>query len=187
MMVIRFLLPTVLVGIPTISAADSRLSLPVPWSLVQSHEQLFPSSCIPSGVELLLKLLGSVDPDFVGLQNEWRNRIDGSFADFDGRTLYGIQLRRQFWLPRDDRFPLDRLFTAIDEELDAGRYVIVSLPNGGGGWHIYLIHARGPDGEFLAVSRTYRSRDILLAADVKARIREARGTDILTYQRLSPR
>ena len=48
-------------------------------AVVNSHAQLDDYSCIPSAVELVLKLLGRVPHDFYDLQRAWANRSDGSF------------------------------------------------------------------------------------------------------------
>ena len=50
--------------------------------IVQKHEQLSCYSCIPMAVDLILKLLGRVTPDYLELQNEWndRNKDEGQSA-----------------------------------------------------------------------------------------------------------
>lgn len=60
-------------------------------NIVDQHEQKYNLSCIPSTVELILKLLNRVPVDYYKLQDEWQNRNDGSFTNFDGRTIEGIQ------------------------------------------------------------------------------------------------
>jgi len=149
--------------------------------IVSQHQQLDDCSCIPMAVELVLKLLGRVPADFYGLQLEWHNRKDGSFDAFDGRTISGVQFRLQFRLPRDDRFPLDDLFLTIENELKAGRYVIVSLAMPGGGWHMFVIHERLPSGEFRAVSRVHGRTETLIIDQVREIVKGMNGTDILTY------
>ena len=148
------------------------------WVKVDEHRQLYGWSCIPMSVELVLKLLGREPGEYFDLQRAWQNRKDGTFTDFDGRTIAGVTFRRQFFLPRDARFPMDSLFATIDSELDAGRYVIVSL------WwrsayHMFVIVDRTPGGDYRAVSK---AGDVTMeVSNVKARVRAIMGTDIMTY------
>ena len=132
-------------------------------------------------VELVLKLLGRVPPDFYDLQKEWNNRKDGSFAQFDGRTVAGLCFHMQFSLPRNENFPLADLFKTIEDELAANRFVIVSLATPGG-WHMFVICDKLPSGEFQAVSRIPRDPRTLLVEQTRAMIQNMKGTDILTYE-----
>jgi hypothetical protein len=150
-------------------------------TIVSQHQQLDDYSCIPMSVELVLKLVGRVPVDYYGLQREWRNRTDGSFAAFDGRTISGVRFRLQFSLARDDKFPLDDLFRTIEGELAIGRFVIISLAMPGG-WHMFVIHEMLPSGEFRAVSRSPHRREILVTEQVRGIVRQMKGTDILTYE-----
>jgi hypothetical protein len=146
-------------------------------SIVSQHLQLDHFSCIPMSVELVLKLLGRVHADFYNLQREWRNRTDGSFALFDGRTIAGVRFR----LHKD--LPLDDLFRTIEEELAAGRCVIVSLPSKFRGSHMWVIHEKLPSGEFRAVSKKSKgSAEIDVEEQVRAIVRRINGTHILTYE-----
>jgi hypothetical protein len=150
-------------------------------TIVSQHQQLDDYSCIPMSVELVLKLLGRVPADYYELQEEWRNRTDGSFAAFDGRTVAGVRFRLQFSLARDDKFPFDDLFRTIEGELAAGRFVIISLAMPGG-WHMFVIHEKLPSGEFRAVSRIPRRTETLVNDQVRRVVRQMKGTDILTYE-----
>src|SRR5271168_4875824 len=101
---------------------------------------------------MVLKLLGREPESYYELQESWKNKADGTFGDFDNKTIDGVTFHRQFGMPRGDQFPFADLFNAIDKELKAGRYVIVSLPSGGG-WHMYVIYDEDGKGDFLAVSK----------------------------------
>jgi hypothetical protein len=166
-------------------AGDIATTRPVPatrpsydWLKVDEHKQLFEMSCIPMSVEMVLKLLNRVPADYYELQNAWRNKMDGTFGEFDGKTIAGVTFHRQFFLPRNERFPLDRLFDTIDSELDQGRMVIASLALGSG-YHMFVIVDKTPSGEYRAVSK---NGDITLEiVNVKARIKAIGGTDITTY------
>ena len=79
--------------------------------IIDAHEQGFPMSCIPSSVEMLLKLLGRVPNSYRDLQLAWQNKSDGCWRDFNGKTFAGVTLRY-----RDD-YSTDQLFEAIDRGL----------------------------------------------------------------------
>jgi hypothetical protein len=148
--------------------------------IIENHRQLSGYSCIPMAVELILKLLGRASPDSLALQTEWNDRRSGSFSDFDGRIEKGVRFTRQFPQQRDDKFPLDRLFATIEDELAHGRYVAVALQVPGG-WHNYVLYNQLPDGEFEAVTKGRCPERI---TDVKQQVRDMNGTDILTYELL---
>lgn len=59
--------------------------------IIDQHQQISHRTCIPSAVEMVLKLLGEVDEDYYDLQNDW---INGSFVDFDGQTVSGVTFSR---------------------------------------------------------------------------------------------
>ncbi len=146
-------------------------------SIVDQHEQKYCLSCIPSCVELVLKLLGNVDGGYFGLQDEWQNRRDGSFGQFNGRQLFGLRFQNVFTAPRGAQFPLADLFQRIDEELALGRFVMISLQSAGG-WHMYVIHDRR-NGEYLSVSKL--CHQTINENRVKALVTAMGGTDILVY------
>jgi hypothetical protein len=145
--------------------------------VLETHKQLNEFSCIPMSIEFVLKLLGRVDVKYFDLQITWNDRQDGSFAQFDGKTIKGIKFTRQFSLPRDDKFPLENLFSIIKEELNHERYVIISLEVSGG-WHNYIIFDQIPNGEFKAITKGQQHEQINNVCEV---VRKMKGTDILTY------
>jgi hypothetical protein len=157
-------------------------------NVLAQHKQLFDYSCIPMSVEFVLKFLGKLPPGDFPFQENWGNRRDGSFSDFDGWTFDDVKFTRRFSHPRNNGFPLDDLFSTIENELASGRYVIVSfavpsLTNPGEtDYHDYVIWNRLPNGEFEAVTK----RQTLRINDVRERVRNMKGTDILTYQSESP-
>jgi hypothetical protein len=148
--------------------------------IVAAHTQLDDYSCIPMSVEYVLKLAGKVPPDYFDLQQAWHNKTTGSFADFDKREIAGVRFHLQFSLARDGSFPVDDLFRTIETELAADRYVIISLAVQGG-WHMFVIHEKLPDGEFDAVTKLKGGQNII-TKQVRAIVRKMRGTDILTYE-----
>ena len=147
--------------------------------IIDQHEQRYDVSCIPSSVEMVLKLLGREPESYYDLQDAWQHKFDGTFGDFDNRTIQGVTFHRQFFLPRNDQFPLTNLFTAIDSELKAGRFVIVSLTSGAG-WHMYVIYDEDESGDFKAVSKDMKKT--MTAVHLKKTITRMKGTDIMTYE-----
>ena len=146
--------------------------------VIDAHEQRYAMSCIPSSVEMVLKLMGRVPRSYYGLQNAWKNKADGSFHDFDGKTFEGVTFHQQFCMARDSAFPLARLFETIDRELNAGRFVIVGLA-AGNDFHNWVIYDEDADGEFLAVSKF--GKWTIQQRHVKKAITQMHGTDIGTY------
>jgi hypothetical protein len=147
--------------------------------IVDAHEQRFGMSCIPMSIEMVLKLLGRVPADYYELQNPWKEKADGNFRNFDGKTIKGLTFHQKFDLERNDQFPLTKLFETIDRELKAGRFVIVSLTSGSG-WHMYVIYDEDADGDFLAVSKI--GAKTIEAQHVKKIISKMKGTDIMAYE-----
>ncbi len=147
--------------------------------IVDDHEQRYGMSCIPMLIEMVLKLLGRVPRSYYELQTPWKEKADGNFRDFDGKTIQGVTFHKQFGLDRNGQFPLAKLFETIDRELKAGRFVIVSLTSGHG-WHMFVIYDEDPDGEFLAVSKD--GAKTIEERHVKKVITKMQGTDILTCE-----
>lgn len=147
-------------------------------TVVNNHNQIFQSSCIPSAVEMVLKYYKVVGFDFYDLQNEWKNKTDGSFRDFNNKELYGITFFQKFVLPRDTTFPIDSLFQTIENELKSGRKVIISLPSDTG-WHMFVICKQTPDGEFVSYSKT--GSHTLILRNTKEIVKKSNGTEIMTY------
>jgi len=146
--------------------------------VVNNHNQIFEMSCIPSAVEMVLKHYEVVDFDFYDLQNEWQNKTDGSFRDFDNKELYGITFSQKFVLPRDETFPIDSLFQTIADELKADKKVIISLP-ADIGWHMFVICKQTPDGEFVSYSKL--GSHTLILRNTKEIVKKSNGTEIMTY------
>jgi hypothetical protein len=147
--------------------------------IIDGHKQNDTMSCVPSSVEMVLKLLGRVPGSYYDLQTAWRNKTDGSFHDFDGKTFSGVTFHQGFTMARDSAFPLAKLFEAIDHELRAGRFVIVGLA-AGNGFHNWVIYDEATNGEFLAVSKG--GARTIEQHHVKRVITEMHGTDTGTYE-----
>lgn len=147
--------------------------------VIDQHAQRYGMSCIPSAVEMVLKLLGREPESYYELQDAWKEKSDGNFSNFDNKTLRGVTFHQQFNLPRNEQFPLTQLFQRIDSELKAGRFVIVSLQSGNG-WHMFVIYDEDAEGDFMAVSKN--GKDTSEANHLKNTIKRMKGTDIMTYE-----
>jgi hypothetical protein len=151
----------------------------------QTHEQKYPRSCIPMAVEFILKLLTRVPRDYFELQHEWNKSPYDNFSYFDGRIEHGIKFTKQFPHERGANFPINDLFATIEDELRQRKYVAVALRVPGTPYfHNYVVYNALSNGEFEAVTKCQYPEKI---ADVKRRVREMKGTDILTYELINDR
>lgn len=150
------------------------------YEAINKHKQIYTNSCIPSGIEMVLKLNKKVDSDFYNYQKIWGRKNEGNFANFDGLLLNEIRFHHLFDLRRNDNFPINDLFMTIDKELAEGRYVLISLPSDTG-WHIYVICNKLSNGDFVAYSKL--SSKNLILYNVKEIVRQVKGTDIMVYRK----
>jgi hypothetical protein len=157
--------------------------------IVDEHKQLFDSSCIPMTIEMVLKLTGREPVNFFKLQEAWQTKTDGSFADFDGKTIAGLTFHQRFKNPRNKDFPLKRLMSEIDKELKAGRYIIVSLQSGKDLFHMHVIYGKDADGDFVAITKAGSKASgakTIVVPHVKEILTKMEGTDIMTYEETEP-
>jgi len=160
-------------------AQETPDTLTYKFEAINKHRQIYASSCIPSCIEMVLKLNKKVDSNFYNYQKIWGNKIDGTFANFDGLLLNGLRFYQKFNILRNTNFPIEDLFMTIDKELLDGRYVIVSLPSDYG-WHMYVICNKLPNGEFVAYSKN--GGENMVETNVKQIIQRVKGTDIMIYR-----
>jgi hypothetical protein len=149
--------------------------------IIDYHKQLFTNSCIPSLVELVLKLNKKVPKDYYDLQRKWGNNCNGSWANFDDCRIYGLQFFHKYGISRGIDFPLKDLFFEIDIEITNNRYVLTSLASGKNSYHMWLIYKTAGE-EYHAVSKD--SSITIHEYSVKKKIRELQGTDILVYKNI---
>ncbi len=140
--------------------------------IIDAHEQILPLSCIPSAVEMVLKLLGRTPGSYHDLQLAWQNKSDGCFREFHNRTFAGVTFKYTAG-------PTEKLLEIIKQELSAGRFVVVGLRNPGG-WHSWVVYDQDSSGEFLAVSKDWGRT--LEESHVIQAIRRSGGTDLGTYE-----
>ena len=55
--------------------------------IIKAHKQKYEYSCIPSAIEMVLKLLRKVGIDYYDLQDEWDNKKTGNFSDLTDGPL----------------------------------------------------------------------------------------------------
>jgi len=173
----------------------------IDWGVIKQHEQRYHTTCIPSAVEMILKVLGKVDINYYEQQEAWKDKTTRNFRPFDGKTIEGVAFKIEFddkEYPRGSDFPIEKLFQFIDKELEVGRYVIISLPsllvsNLGfifGSFHMWVIYAKNGD-DYLAFSKVALSETDQIAKAtvildrVKHLVRMIQGTDILTYRMIA--
>ncbi len=140
--------------------------------IIDSHEQRFRMSCIPSAAEMVLKLLGCVPNSYYDLQRAWKNKSDGCFRDFNLKTFAGVTFKYTAG-------PTENLLELIDRELHAGRFVIIGLRNPSG-WHSWVVYDKDTSGEFLAVSKA--GKHTVEERQVKKAILRSGGTDVGSYE-----
>lgn len=150
--------------------------------IVDSHQQLYPTSCIPMAIELVLKLLGRISIDYYDLQKEVPDKTDLSFGNYNGRTINGIKFEMQFAEERNDDFPIDELFAEIERHLSNNEFIIISLENKFS-WHMWVVYKKDKNGDLLALGKVGKEgKDTEFIKDVKNVVIKMKGTDILTYQ-----
>ena len=149
-------------------------------TVIDAHEQKYKYSCIPSAVEIILKLLGKVDKYYYELQDDWDNKADGSFADFNGFQIEGVTFEHKFGSMRGSDFPYAELFNNIDDELASGRYVVVSLLTTSSKYHMYIIFDNKGD-DYQAFTKIF-SETTHFSGSIKNEIKKIQGTDILIYR-----
>jgi hypothetical protein len=149
--------------------------------IVVNHVQRFEYSCIPSAVEMVLKLSGLVGQEYYELQTAWRPDTNLDFRAYNGSVFEGLSFQRQFGIPPSPQFPINELFEMIDRELSLNHFVIISLAVNGG-WHMYVIFEKLAD-DYVAFTKTVlNGHQTLLISNVKEIVRQMEGTDILIYQ-----
>lgn len=147
--------------------------------IIDKHSQLFPRSMIPSAVEMILKLNNKVPFDYYDNQKMWRNNTNGGFINFDDISINGIRFHQKFNLNRGDNFPIDQLFSTIDQELAENRFVIISL-FANKSWWVHVIYGKTENHEYVAFTKA--GEKTLIERRVKEIVKQMKGTDIMIYK-----
>lgn len=154
-------------------------------NIIDQHKQLFTFSCIPSAVEMILKLEGKVNSAYYEHQMEWKNNKYGSFQNINGLETHGLIFNHQFPNSRGKHFSYISLYATIDNELELGRYVAIALPSGceknepSENYHNFIIFRKNVDDNYDALSK--EGPNTISLNDVKKWVEYLNGTDILTY------
>jgi hypothetical protein len=155
--------------------------------LIKSHIQIGINTCVPMSVEMVLKLEKRLPCDETSIQESMKSICPVGGNHFDGKVYNGIEFKQLFGPeqghPRGKDFPFDDLFKTIREELEKKKFVTVSLWEKEGGFHNYTIYDYDSErDEFLGVTkRIIGDPKLFEEKNVKKRIREMDGTDILVY------
>lgn len=164
------------------------------------HRQVICNTCIPMSVELVLKLINLMPHDDFSFQND-NSKIGHSDWIHKGFKYPfnepQVKFKREFKLTdypqykdkgdRGEHFLKDnhfeKLFETIDNELSEGRYVIISLNSGENCYHMEVIYNKINDDKYETV--TFYCSNLepkFWKQDLRKRVREMKGTDILTYK-----
>jgi len=154
----------------TACTPESNDTIPFDKDIIDKHSQLFPLSMIPSAVEMVLKLNHKVPVDYYDNQKMWRNNRDGSFLNYDSVSVNGLRFYQKFNLNRGENFPIDQLFTTIDQELSEKRFVLISLN---------VIYGKTENDDYAAFTKA--GKKTLMESRVKEIVRQMKGTDIMIY------
>jgi len=160
----------------------------VDLSKIVTHQQIYIDSCIPSAVEMILKLNSRVDEDYYSLQVEQyrklhiENNLDNekyrSFDYLNDQEYYRLKFTKF------SNQPAEELFQKIDKEINEDRYVIISLRNQNSfGFHMWIIYGYNKvNNDYLNFSKRYCSSDLICFDYLKDHVRYMGKTDILTYK-----
>jgi hypothetical protein len=165
--------------------------------IIDNHQQKFTNSCVPSAVEMILKLEGIMNPNSYFLQEAYGNNPRCG-DDFDKKIFTNGNLKIKFYkilLPS-----LKNIFDCIDSELNDNRCVLIPLktsPDGANCWtcHVHVVYDFSADGEYKTLTKL-PGQDTIDVTDTRTRftknynemitrLPEHRlGIDFLTYERL---
>lgn len=149
--------------------------------IIKNHKQKYLNSCVPMSIELVLKLMNTVQLSYYDLQKELKD-TPRSFKDFNGKVVNGVRMTLQYDINRDSNFPLEQLFNTIQQELEQGRFVNCAWKNEKmQSYHAYVIYGYNED-EFLAITTDFHNREFEYITDMKTRLINSKGSDILTFK-----
>jgi len=149
--------------------------------VMNSHSQKYENSCVPMGVEFVLKLTNQVGTNFYDLQDEKGNTSRWG-GDYHNRQISQTIITQEFNIDRGHSFPLNDLFSRIHQELKDGRFVNCAWkPENAPNFHAYIIYGFG-DNEFYAFTKYHRNNQVDYIYDMKSRLTAIQGSDILTFR-----
>lgn len=148
--------------------------------VLRNHIQKYSKSCVPMGIELALKLMGQAEINYYEIQDE-KGDNPSSGWDFNGKIYRGTRVNQEFPIVRGATFPLDDLFNRIIEELNAGGYVHCAWKeHPTDPYHAFIIYGYEGD-ELLAVTKYHNNSNVRYVNDMKRKLTDIQGSDILTF------
>jgi hypothetical protein len=167
----------------------------LPIDKAKGHEQIEGNSCVPMSVELVLKLEGEMQPDDFSLQND-KTKIGNSEWIKNPRFEYPsrnpkIRFDREFMnkdVGKQDHTDealaenLEPTLETIDNELEAGRYPIISVKSGPSTTHNIVIYGKVDDSNYNTITFHHNHGVLDQVENIRQKIIERKGTDILTYK-----
>ncbi|MFH1974568.1 MAG: hypothetical protein ABIJ52_03280 [Pseudomonadota bacterium] len=162
--------------------------------IIDTHQQIFNNSCVPSGVEMILKLEGIMNPNSYLIQETYGDN-SRSGDDFDNKIFANVNLKIKFH--KILLLSLADIINKIDSELNDNRYVLIPLktsPDGDPNWtcHVHLVYDFAENGEYKNVTklpgvptRWESNTKARFTANFNQEIKgQRRGIDFLVYERL---
>jgi hypothetical protein len=154
---------------------------------INQHTQLYDYSCVPSSVEMALKILGRAPANYYALQNAC-NPNGGCFTDHDNKTYFGTTFRRINFGNRGNNFPFGNLFNIIDVEINANKLVMIALPSrdaqGRFCYHRHVMFEKNlANQDYNSVTKIGfgATSQTIFFTGIKNAVRAINGTDILVH------
>lgn len=165
-------------------------------NLIKGHKQVTHDSCVPMSVELVLKLEGLMPINDFSFQNDspkignshWVKNPRLKYPDISPKVIFDREfMNSDLGLPEhtDEALAnnLGPTLKRIDEELEAGRYVIISVKSGPTTTHNIVVYNKIDNSNYDTVTFHHTSDDPLIQSEnLREKIIERKGTDIITYE-----
>jgi hypothetical protein len=155
--------------------------------IIKIHEQRYQNSCVPSAVEIVLKLEGLIEPDDYYLQEHFGNTCigGGDIVNFFNEEKKNITFYQKVY------GDLESYFNEMKNELSNTRYVIVPLATGPNQYHNHVVYDYSEKEGFKTFTRHFKNNEIISVNDMEERFRrnyneminkeKSYGVDILVY------
>ena len=162
------------------------MTLQLDHEVLEKHRQQYQNSCVAMGVEFVLKLLNAMPADSFDLQNEYGDK-QKSGSDFHETTINQIKMKMEFNISRGPEFPLNELFEKIKSEIDNGYFVNCAWqPSLHSLFHAFVIYGYTND-EFLAITKYHNDPTTHYITDMKTKLTNIQGSDIITFKNVNHR
>jgi len=167
---------------------------------IRGHYQVTGISCVPMAIECILKLLKLMPITDFSLQNDPTksgnsNWIHSGFVYPTANPV--VSFSREFLLSDiglPDRGPhftkkyYKPLFRTIDSELINGRFVFISLQSAPTAtqWHMEVVFQKVSNNAYKTITFYHGNPNPIIynAQDLRQRVADMQGTDIITYKYL---